>query len=128
MTVVIKIKRSRKEIEAEQKEARRLIPPNALPPGMQGCKARVYFRPASCDEVECEYFLNGWTDPITQKWNAPGTPCGQLHRLPNGVITYHHQVGSEVRKVGVTEHVDRMIEGWDAQKFIIENELDKEGL
>lgn len=40
------------------------IDPRQIPPGWQNVNVRVPQRLASCEEVECPFFLNGWNEVI----------------------------------------------------------------
>lgn len=120
MVVVLKMKRTGPR-PAPQQIQRMLLDPKVVPPGMQQLTGRVYMRIATCDEVDCQAFTNGWTDPVTQRWNPPGTMCGELHKVPNGMLTYHYKVGTTERMVLAEEFVNRLGEGIHALGRLLED-------
>lgn len=47
-----------------RKLAMTAIDPRSIPPGWQAISVRVPMRLASCEEVECPFYLNGWTEVL----------------------------------------------------------------
>jgi hypothetical protein len=94
-------------------------PVEALPMGWQSIGVRVPMRLATCEEVDCPFFLSGWTevlpgdgtshpetgevlqDQAAATWGAqtqvvqhpPGVPCGRIHKLPSGLPPLYHVNG-----------------------------------
>lgn len=94
-------------------------PVAALPAGWQSVGVRVPMRLATCEETECPFFLNGWTEvlpgdgnrvpqagQVTQDeaaatWGGratviqhpPGTPCNRIHKQPSGLPPLYHVDG-----------------------------------
>lgn len=94
-------------------------PIDGLPVGWQSVGVRVPMRLATCEEVECPFFLRGWTeilpgdgnshpesgevreDEAKAKWGGrarvlqhpPGVPCGRIHKVPNGLPPLYHVNG-----------------------------------
>lgn len=107
------------------------VQPRSLPRGWQQMRLRVPLRRATCEEADCQKFLNGWVDPITEKYFPPGTPCplGDL-TAPDGAdshttwdgtpVKYLVQVGGMegVRTVEETEFIDTLCEGFHTFEHI----------
>lgn len=64
---------------------RNLVNPNRIPPGMQRVSVRVPMRRATCEEVNCSWFLHGIESedadgPFT---HPAGVRCGDSARCPH---------------------------------------------
>ena len=94
-------------------------PVAALPAGWQSVGVRVPMRLATCEEVNCPFLLNGWTevlpgdgnrvpmagqmsqDQAVETWgqragvlhHPAGTPCPRIHKLPSGIPPLYHVNG-----------------------------------
>lgn len=91
----------------------------ALPPGWQAVGVSVPMRLATCEENNCPFFLNGWTEVLpgdgnrvpqagivsqeraASMWGGassvihhpPGTICGRVHKRPSGIPPLYHVNG-----------------------------------
>ena len=94
-------------------------PVEYLPPGWQSIGIRVPMRLATCEEANCIFLRNGWTevlpgdgnrvpvagdvsgDQAAATWGSassvihhpPGTPCQRIHKLPSGIPPLYHVNG-----------------------------------